>query len=343
LASDMHRRFRALVIAASALVIIATLAWGFASKQGLFAAVELPVEKLSIAMPTTPHAALLYIAAAKGYFELEGLEVAVTPVSHGKAALDLLEAGKVDLASAAEVPFVISVLKGARLGIAATVASTSTEMVVLARRDRGIAKPRDLIGKRVGVTLGTSGEYFLWAFLIRHRLAPDAVAMVDVPPGQMVQALTEGKIDAAATWEPVKSDVLAALAQNAVVLTATDAYTVTHVVIGHSEFLSSRPVALERFVRALLKAERFARSEPHQAQALVASQFKRDIKMVQVGWDDLDFKVALRQSQLVTLEDQARWAMARGYVDKGPVPNLVPNLYMAALAVVQPQRMSVVR
>lgn len=32
------------------------------------------------------------------------------------------------------------------------------------------ATPRDLAGKRIGVSLGTSGEYFLWAFLVRNRL-----------------------------------------------------------------------------------------------------------------------------------------------------------------------------
>lgn len=339
---DTHHRFRAIAIAASTLAIVAALALGYAGSQGLFAGSTPPTEKLSIALPTTPHAALLYIAAEKGYFAEEGLDVAVTPVSHGKAALDLLAGGKVDLASAAEVPFVISVLKGAQLGIAATVVSVSTEMAVVARRDRAIAAPRDLLGKRVGVTFGTSGEYFLWAFLIRNKLPPDSVTLVDLPPGQMVQALTLGTIDAAATWEPVKSEAHAALAANALSLTAADAYTVTHVVIGRNDFLAARPVALEKLVRALLKAEAFTRSQPQQALGLVAAQLKLGAKSVEAGWQDISFKVDLRQSQLVTLEDEARWAMARGYAEKGPVPNFLPHLYLAALLAVQPERVTVV-
>ena len=343
MASETHRRVRTLVIALGALMVVAALALGYGGRRGLFAGSAAPMEKLSIALPTTPHAALLFIAAAKGYFAQEGLDVTVTRVSHGKAALDLLEERKVDLASAAEVPFVISVLKGARLGIAATVVSVSTEMALVVRRDRAIAVPHDLAGKRIGVTFGTSGEYFLWAFFIRHKLAPDSVTMVDLPPGQMVKALTQGTIDAAATWEPVKSEAFVALADNALSFIAADAYTVTHVVIGHSEFLNARPEAIERLVRALLRAEEFARSEPKQALALVADQLKLDLKVAQVGWKDLDFKVNLRQSQLVTLEDEARWAMARGYVAKGPVPNFLPRLYLPALLAVQPERMTVVR
>ncbi|HEY2926281.1 ABC transporter substrate-binding protein, partial [Piscinibacter sp.] len=298
-------------------------------------------EKLSIALSTTPHAALLHIAAAQGYFADEGLEVTIAPVSHGKAAMELLAQGKADLASAAEVPFVISVMKGADFAIAATVVSVSTEMAVVARRDRSIAAPRDLAGKRVGVTLGTSGEYFLWAFLIRHKLAPDSVTLADVAPGPMAQELARGTIDAASTWQPVRSRAESGLGDNAVSFTEANAYTVTHVVVGRSDFLKGHPKAIEKLVRAMLKAEQFNRSQPEQALNLVADRLKIDARTLQPGWKDLDFKVDLRQSQLITLEDEARWAMARGYADPGPVPNFLPHLYLDALLAVRPERVTV--
>jgi ABC-type nitrate/sulfonate/bicarbonate transport system substrate-binding protein len=301
-----------------------------------------PPERLSIALPTTPHAALLFIAAAQGYFAAEGLDVTVKPVSHGKAALDLLAQGQVDLASAAEVPFVISLLKGERLGLAATVASVSTEMAVVSRKDRAIRSPRDLAGKRIGVTFGTSGDYFLWAFLIRNKIGPDAVTLVDVPPGRMVHELAQGTIDAVSTWEPIKSQAHLALAGNALSFLESEAYTVTHAVIGASGFLQSRPAAIEKLVRALLRAEDFSQSQPQQALALVASQLKLDVKTLQAGWGDIAFKVDLRQSQLVTLEDEARWAMARGYVDKRPLPNFLSSLYLDALLDLAPERVTVV-
>jgi NitT/TauT family transport system substrate-binding protein len=325
------------------MVIVVVLAMGYAGSRGLFAGPSSPVEKLRIALPMVPHAALLYIAAAKGYFAEEGLDVTVMPVIYGKEALNLLAQGKADLASTSEVPFVISVLKGERIGIAATVVSVSNEMAVVARRDRAIAEPRDLVGKRVGVTFGTSGEYGLWVFLIRRKLAPDSVALVDVPPGQMVQELVRGTIDAVSTWEPIKSKAQSALADNALSFTEADAYTITHVVVGRSEFLKARPGAIEKLMRALLKAESFNRSEPQQALRVFADQLKLDAKTLEPGWKDFAFKVDLRQSLLVALEDEARWAMARGYVDKGALPNFLPHLHFDALLAVQPERVTVVR
>ena len=94
---------------------------------------------------------------------------------------------------------------------------------------------------------------------------------------------------------------------------------------------------------ALLKAEQFKHAYPEEALKLVADRLKIDVKVLQPVWKDFDFKVDLLQSQLITLEDEARWAMARGYAPTGPVPNFLPHLYLDALLAVKPERVTVVR
>ncbi len=333
---------RVMTLAAAALGVALALAIGFAAMRAPSPASRPPGEKLSIALASTPHAALLHLAAAKGYYAEEGLDVTLIPVSHGKAALDMLAANKADLAAAAEVPFVISVLKGQDVAIAATVVSVSNEMAVVARKDRAISAPRDLLGKKIGVSYGTSGEYFVWAFLIRHKLAPERVTLVDVPPGKIAQELANGNIDATATWQPLRFNAESALGDNALSFAEPNAYTVTHVVVGRGGFLKQHPAAVQKLVRALLKAEHFNRAHPQRALAQFAERVKVDVRALQ-GWQDLDFRVDLRQSQLVTLEDEARWAMARGYAEQRALPNFLPHLYLDALLAVQPDRVTVVR
>lgn len=299
--------------------------------------------RLTVAVPSTPHAALLHIAAFEGFFAQEGLDVKLKPVSHGKAGLDLVVRDEADLASAAEVPFVIAVLKGQRLGLAASVVNASDEMAVVARRDRGITHAEDLVGKRVGVTLGTSGEYFLWAFLTRHRLSPDAVQWVDVPPTGMVRALDEGVVDAIATWEPVKAGALAALGDNGLAFTEGAAYTVTHVIVGNSDRLQGQSDAMARLARGLLRAEALARTDPARAQAVVAAALGMRPDALAPVWAGLTIRVDLRQSQLVTLEDEARWAMARGHAPVGPLPDFMSRLHVDTLLGVAPDRVTIVR
>jgi NitT/TauT family transport system substrate-binding protein len=301
-----------------------------------------PAIPLTIALSSTPHAALLHLAAAQGYFADEGLDVSVTLVSHGKAALDLLYEGRADLAAAAEVPFVIGVLEGRALRMVASMLASTREMAVVARRDRGIAAAADLAGKRVGVTFGTSGDYFLWALLTRNQLLPERVTFVHTQPDRIVAALESGAIDAAALWQPLRREAEATLGGQGVTFTAPDAYTVTHVVVGQARFLQDHAEAARRLVRALLRAEARARSEPAHAIRAVALWLRTDPAELQASWTDLRFHVDLRQSQLITWEDQTRWAMARGLAKPGPVPNFLDSLHLDALEAARPDRVTIV-
>jgi NitT/TauT family transport system substrate-binding protein len=336
-----RRRRRGWALAVLALVLAAGAAALLAAALRRPAA-SAPAEPLRIAASSTPHAALLHLAAAKGFYAAEGLDVTLVPVSHGKAALDLLDRNQVELAAAAEVPFVIAVLQGQPLDVVASIASISTEMAVVARRDRAIDTPEALQGRTVGVPFGTSGEYFLWAFLTRHKLTPEAVRLVDVPPGQIPSQLARGSIDAASTWQPVRFGAESALGAEAITFTDPDAYTVTHVLIGRHDHLLARHSAVQKLLRALLRAEAFCREHPDEALALLAERLKIAPSALQPVWGDLRLAVDLRQSQLVTLEDEARWAMARGHAPRGPMPNFLPRLSLDALLAVRPERVTVV-
>jgi ABC-type nitrate/sulfonate/bicarbonate transport system substrate-binding protein len=327
-------RWLAVVAVAAAFAVLA-LSW--AERR-----TAVPPERLSLAVSTTPHAALLHLAQAQGYFADAGLDVSVTRVSHGKAALDLLIDGRVDLAAATEVPFVVGVLEGQPLRVMSSMLSASEELAVVARRDRGIKAPADLIGKRIGVTFGTSGDYFVWAFLTRHQLRPERVTLIDVGPGSMVSELLKGTIDAASLWQPVRRAAETALGANGVTFTASDAYTVTHLMVGQASLLEARPAAARKLVRALLHAEDFARTQPQHARAVVARQLQLDTRALEADWPLLEFRVDLRQSQLVTWEDEARWAMARGHAHSGPVPNFLWHLHLDALQATRPDRVTIV-
>lgn len=298
---------------------------------------------LKVALPQVPHTGLLHLAAARNFFDAQGLAVTLLPQIHGKAALTALLQGQADLAVAADVPVVVEVLKGAPLGIAATVANASNELAVLGRRDRGISKPVDLQGRRVGVSLGTSGEYFLWAFLVRHRIAPQSTELVDLPPGRLIESLRTGQVDAIAAWQPVRHETELAFGDAIVSLHAPDAYSQSFVLVGRNEFLASHQPTLRKFIEALLAAEQFALTQPVQAKTLLAEIFQLSPATLDPAWQDVALEVEQQQAQLVTLEDVATWAMARGYAPVQPMPNFLANLSLDALTAVSPERVTVVR
>jgi len=335
-----RRLFQASAAAALAVIIIAL---GYLGTRGQPPAQNSPVEKLSIALPVLPHYALVHVAAAKGYFAEEGLDVSIQPVNYGRTAIRDVVQGKADLAIAGEVPFVIAVMKGDALGVVASLASISDDNTVIARRDHAIAEARDLAGKRIGVTFGTSGSYFLWVFLIKHKLSPDSIALVDLPPDQLAGALASGSVDVVSTWQPTSLGAQAALGENALSFPDADAYRNTILAVGRNEFLKGHANAIEKFVRAMLKAEQFMRSHPEETQILTAEWLEIDVVALRPTWKQFDFRINLLQSLLTTMEEEARWAVARGYVEKGLTPNFLPNLYLDALLAVRPERVTVIR
>ena len=341
MAGVLHsRRF---LVSAIAVVAAIILGLAYQSTRGQPPKPTLPIERLRIALPVLPHTALVHIAAAKGYFAEAGLDVSIQPVNYGVLAIDEVLQEKADLAVTAEVPFIIAVMKGDALAMVATLASLSNDNAIIARRDHGIGAAGDLAGKKIGVSFGTSASYFLWAFLIRHKLPlpPDSIVLVDLPPDRIVEALAKGSVDAVATWQPISFQAQAALGKNAVSFIEPDAYRTTMIAFGRSEFLKGHPAAMEKLVRALLKAEQFMQSDPEETLNLVAQWLKIDVAALRPTWQQFDFRVNLLQSHLSILENEARWAMARGYVARGTVPNLLPHLYLDALLAVRPERVTV--
>ncbi len=296
-----------------------------------------------IAVPVVPHAGLIHIASARGFFRDRGLEATLLPQSYGKAALAELVQGRADLAVAADVPVVVEILKGAPLSIVASVANASNELAVLGRVDRGINTPGDLRGRRVGVTLGTSGEYFLWAFLVRHRIAPQSLQLIDLPPAQLIESLRHDLVDAIAAWQPVRHEAELAFGDRIVSLHAPDAYAQNYVLVGQHDYVLAHQEALRRVVRALLDAQAFVDADPQTAKKMLAGLLKLSPETLDPSWRDVTLEVEQQQAQLVTLEDVATWAMARNYAPSQPMPNFVSHLALDTLLAVSPERVTVVR
>jgi len=329
---------RGLLIGGSAVALLASL-YALTPRKGA----EGPRARVRIAVPVVPHAGLVHIAAARGLFRDRGLDVALLPQTYGKAAVAELVRGNADLAVAADVPVVVEILKGAPLSIIASVANASNELAVLGSIDRGVRTPADLRGRKVGVTLGTSGEYFLWAFLVRHRIAPQAIELVDLPPSGLIDALSRGLVDAIAAWQPVRHAAELAFGDRVASFRAPDAYAQTYVLVGRQDYVRAQRPALGQVLRALLDADAFVEADPASAKRLLAGMLNLRPETFDPAWQDVTLEVEQQQAQLVTLEDVATWAMARRYAPSQPMPNFVSHLELSTMLAVSPERVTVVR
>lgn len=160
-----------------------------------------PVEKITVAAAAYLTGALVYVAEDQGYFEENGLEVTIKDYGSGKAAADALLAGEADISTSAGFVFVSNSFDHADLRILGTVATAQVKELV-ARKDKGITTINDLIGKRIGVTKKSGAEFLLGVFLIFNALSYEDVELVDLKPSEIVEAISNGDIDATFTWDP---------------------------------------------------------------------------------------------------------------------------------------------
>jgi len=196
-----------------------------------------------------------------------------------KAALDEVLEGKADLAIAAETPIMFAIMKGQKISIIATIQSSNKNAAIVARKDRSISTLSDLKGKKIGVNLGTNGEFFMDSFLAIHGMARQDITVVDLKPAEIPEALVRGDIDAVSAWSPFLGQAQKELGDKGVTFYDQDIYTETSNLAATQESIRKNPARVRKVLLALLKAEEFVMHHPDEAQKIVAEfrQMKQDL------------------------------------------------------------------
>jgi putative hydroxymethylpyrimidine transport system substrate-binding protein len=141
-----------------------------------------------------PDHAPIIVAAQKGYFAEQNLDVEIIPPADPSDPPKLVAAGKMDLAVYYQPSLQIAVSKGLPLARIATVIATPLDSLMV-MQDGPVKAIKDLKGKRIGHSLGSTEEAILGTILQRHGLTLKDVEVVNVNFA-LSSALLSGKVDA---------------------------------------------------------------------------------------------------------------------------------------------------
>jgi len=296
-----------------------------------------PLEKITIAYSATPDSALAQIAQTQGYYLQEGLEAVPQKYLYGKVALDAMLEGKADFATVAETPLMFAVMQGRKISIIATIQTSSRNVAIIARKDKGILTPRDLKGRTIAVTSGTLLDFFVDAFLVEHGLTKKGMTLVNMMPDEMSEAMERGNVDAIAAWSYVLIQAQKRLDDKGITFIDEDVYMQTFNIVTTQDYIRTHPENVKKVLRALVKAERFADQKPAEAQAIVADFTNIDRAVIGEMWPVENFSVTLDQSLLLALEDESQWATKGGLTTgKTKIPNFLNFIYSDGLQAVKP-------
>ena len=302
---------------------------------------EKPAERVSIAV-CEEYSTLVWIAQDQGYFADNGLNVAIRDYKSGKQACDALLAGEVSIATSADFVLVSNSFDYQDLRTFGVI-NTVDNIELVARKDHGISQPDDLKGKKIGVTLKSTAEFFLGSFLIFNKLSTNDVEFIDLNPNEIIEAIVKGDIDAAFTWQPNISRIKSTLRDNAISWPGQCGQPYYFLLITRESWITEHAKTAERFIKAITQAEEYTDEYNNDAKNLIKQRYGYESSYLDVAWSKHEFRVTLAQQLLVVLEDQARWRIKQGLNHATEVPNYLDYIYLDALEAIKPEAISIIR
>jgi ABC-type nitrate/sulfonate/bicarbonate transport system substrate-binding protein len=295
-----------------------------------------------IAIPVQLAAGAMFVAEERALFARQAVRVDLQRFLLGKQALQAVIDGHADLALVADTPFMHAVLRGQQVAALATVFESRRTMALLARRDAGISGLATLKGKTVGTVTGTNAEFFLDTLFDVNDVARSEVEVEDLIPGQLVNALLEGKVDAVTVWHPDLARAELALGSRGLTLYGEDIFVYRFLLVGQKTYIAQHQDALRRVLAALKDSNDFINAEPAQARAMLSQAIGLPPAQLASTLTPSDYRLVLDQSLLIALSAQARWALANSGQKQAP-PDYLDFIRPEPLQAVMPDAERIIR
>jgi ABC-type nitrate/sulfonate/bicarbonate transport system substrate-binding protein len=231
-----------------------------------------PLEKMLIFIGTTPQFSNVVVAADKGFFEKEGLPVEITNFASGATAVDAFRAGRGHIVVAGDLPSLRLWQQG---GIGLCPQANYGELSIIVS-SKNINKPADLKGKKVGVLLGSTSEYFTKLYLASGDIDYKDIDAINLRPAEMVTGLVRGDIDAFVIWQPFGWKAMEADKNVKILTTANSYFHEWEICSTNAQYAKDHPAELLAFLKGLDAAGKWIPGNVTEASQIVSKSLRMD-------------------------------------------------------------------
>ncbi len=269
----------------------------------------------------------LYLGIEQGLFEEEGLTIDAQAAQTGAAVTAAVVSGEAQIGSSAVVPQLLAVAQGLPLravaASGATAAPTDDEpngnFVVLVGSDSDIETAEGLNGTTIAVNaLQAAIELAVRAAADREGADSSTFEFVAIPFPEMSAALAAGRVDAIAVVEPFFQAAVSQGHRPVLIAYPYDPDSGLEFALGafftSAEYAEQNPDVVERFIRAMRKANEYAQEHPDEARAIMPT-FTRIAPEVAADVSLPNFPADL---PLEEVEAQAELMVRYGIADEPP-------------------------
>jgi len=139
--------------------------------------------------------AYAYVAQEKGFFADAGFTVTINPGSATVDVLKLVAGGRATFGIGDFTTTVITVAKEKLPVTTVGMIQQRSMSAILTLADKGIAKPADLVGKKVGDQPGSTNQVMFPVYAKAAGIDPAKVEFVPAAPPALPQLLASGQVD----------------------------------------------------------------------------------------------------------------------------------------------------
>lgn len=225
------------------------------------------------------------IAEEKGFFKDEGLEVENKLMNGPDENAPLVASGEAKICFGSVYNNISVAANGVKVKVVAPLANAAGTQAVVAGKNVNIRSPKDLEGKKIGMTNGAGVLIAVRNMCEATGTDINKIQFVNLQASDQLASLEKGDIDAMAAWEPW---VGKAVAQG-----GKELFNGTHSYLPGAEgdvhwidfymtvqvqdsYLKAHPENVEKVLRALHKATDYINEHPEESAEIISKRINVD-------------------------------------------------------------------
>ncbi len=252
-----------------------------------------------------------FLAKEKYFFRDQRLDIDFREFLTGKKTMQALQKGWIDVGNVIDIN-VASLALEKKLKIKLLACTQIREDgQILARSDRHIKEPADLIGKKLGYMPRTSSHMFIDYFCHHYGIRLESIDLIPVRTDQMEKELLLGNIEACSLWQPFATNIrLAASRENIpITLLPNKGFFKFHVILGVTDkALKKRENDIQTILKTLKIATHFANENREATAHILAKTMKMEFRIFKQVQTEISFDITpIPDDFWAQVERQIHW------------------------------------
>ncbi len=337
--AKMNKRNIAIVTAAIILVILIVSA----SFLYLHNNSTPKLETLTIGQESIGQSELIYVAQKEGFFSANGLNVTIQSYATGASAVTGLLNNEVDVAVSTEYAMVSQAFDGSNISVIANIDAFQNVYIIGKTNTAEAVNASYLVGKRIGLSLGTIEEFYLGQYLSLNGLSVQNITEVNLLPSQYINALANGTVDACLAQDTYFSQAQQLFGSNFFSLPVQSGQPAFWLLSSTNSWILTHSDTINRLLKSLKQAEEYTISNPEQAKTIFQTESNYTSAYTAQDWQDNSFSLSLDQSLVTAMQEEAQWIISNQLTNQTQVPNFTNYIYTSGLEAVDPQSVTIIK